>query len=76
MYSIDDGRMEAGIRTGSRPDALAFSADEHLLLVVDSGSSDVAVFRTDSKNGPSLVTMLPAGAKPDDIVVKSFRSRH
>lgn len=76
MYSIDDGRMEDGVRTGSRPDALVFSADEHLLLVVDSGSSDVAVFRTESKNGPSLVTMLPAGAKPDDIVVKSFRSRH
>jgi YVTN family beta-propeller protein len=76
MYSIDDGRMEAGVRTGSRPDALAFSADEHLLLIVDAGSSDVAVFRTQSKDGPSLVTMLPAGDKPNDIVVKSFRSRH
>jgi YVTN family beta-propeller protein len=76
MYSIDDGRMEAGIRTGSRPDALAFSEDEHLLLIVDTGSSDVAVFRTQSKDGPSLVTMLPAGDKPNDIVVTSIRSRH
>ena len=74
LYSIDDGRMEAGVRTGSRPDALAFSTDEHLLLVADTGSSDLAVIRTQSKNGPSLVTMLPAGNRPNDLVVKSFRS--
>lgn len=75
MYSIDDGRMEAGVRVGSQPDALAFSTDEHLLLVADSGSSDIAVIRTQSKDGPSLVTMLPAGDRPNDLVVKSFRSR-
>jgi len=75
LYSIDDGRIEAGVRTGSRPDALAFSTDEHLLLVADTGSSDIAVIRTQSKDGPSLVTMLPAGDRPNDLVVKSFRSR-
>ena len=75
MYSIDDGRMEAGVRTGSRPDALAFSTDEHLLLVADTGSSDIAVIRTQSKDGPSLVTMLPAGNSPNDLVVKSYRAR-
>ncbi|HTV09831.1 MAG TPA: YncE family protein [Candidatus Aquilonibacter sp.] len=75
LYSIDDGRVEAGIRTGPKPDALAFSTDERLLLVADTGSSDVAVIRTQSKNGPALVTMLPAGDRPNDLVVKSFRSR-
>jgi YVTN family beta-propeller protein len=75
LYSIDDGRMEAGVRTGSRPDALAFSTDEHLLLVADSGSSDLAVIRTQSKDGPSLVTLLPAGNGPNDLAVKSFRTR-
>jgi YVTN family beta-propeller protein len=74
LYSIDDGRMEAGVRTGSRPDALAFSTDEHLLLVADTGSSDIAVIRTQSKDGPSLVTMLPAGNGPNDLVVKSYRT--
>ena len=74
LYSIDDGRIVASARTGSRPDALAFSADEHLLLAVDAGSSDVAVIRMQSKDGPSLVTMLPAGDRPNDIVVKAFRS--
>lgn len=75
LYSIDDGRMELGVRTGSRPDALAFSADEHLLLVADYGSADVAVIRTQSKNGPSLVTLLPAGNQPNDLVTKAFRSK-
>ncbi|HEY4011152.1 MAG TPA: YncE family protein, partial [Acidobacteriaceae bacterium] len=75
LYAIDDGRMEAAVRTGSRPDALALSKDEHLLVVADAGSSDVSVIRTQSKDGPSLVTMLPAGDHPNDLVVKSFRSR-
>jgi YVTN family beta-propeller protein len=75
LYSIDDGRMEAGVRTGSRPDAVAFSADEHLLLVADSGSADVAVIRTQSKDGPSLVTLLPAGNQPNDLVTKAFRAK-
>jgi YVTN family beta-propeller protein len=75
LYSIDDGRIVASAHTGSRPDALAFSTDEHLLLAVDAGSSDVAVIRMQSKDGPSLVTMLPAGDRPNDLVVKSFRTR-
>ena len=75
LYSIDDGRVVGSVRTGSKPDALAFSADEHLLLVVNSGSADVAVIRTNSVGGPTLFTMLPAGAQPNDIVVKSFHVR-
>lgn len=75
LYSIDDGRMEAAVRTGSRPDALALSADEHLLLVADSGSADVAVIRTQSASGPALVTLLPAGNQPNDLVTKAFRAK-
>jgi YVTN family beta-propeller protein len=75
MYAIDDGRVEASVRTGARPDALAFSADQHLLLAADSGSADVAVIRTQSKDGPTLFTMLPGGAHANDIVVKAFRGR-
>jgi YVTN family beta-propeller protein len=75
FYSIDDGRIVESAHTGSRPDAMAFSADEHMLLVADAGSSDIAVIRMQSKNGPSLVTMLPAGDHPNDLVVKSFNSR-
>jgi YVTN family beta-propeller protein len=75
MYSIDDGRVEASVHTGSRPDALAFSRDEHLLLTADAGSADAAVIRTQSKSGPTLFTLLPAGSQPNDLVVKSFRAR-
>ncbi len=75
LYSIDDGRAEASVHTGSHPDALAFSADEHLLLVADSASADVAVIRMIDKNGPTLFTLLPAGAQPNDIVIKQFNAR-
>jgi len=73
LYSIDDGRVVSAVRTGSRPDALAFSADEHILLVANYGSSDASVIRMIGKDGPSLVTLLPAGMQPNDIVVKAFR---
>ena len=73
LYNIDDGRIEASVRTGSHPDALAFSADEHLLLVADSGSADVAVIRANSVGGPTLFTLLPAGPQPNDLVTLSFR---
>jgi sugar lactone lactonase YvrE len=75
MYSIDDGHVEASVRTGSHPDSIAFSADEHLLLIADSGSADVAVIRTQSKDGPTLFTMLPSGGHANDIVVKSFHAK-
>ena len=75
LYSIDDGRVVGSVRTGSRPDALAFSADEHLLLVANSGSADVAVIRTNGPAGPTLLTMLPAGPQPNDLVIKAFNVR-
>jgi len=75
LYAIDEGRVANALRAGSRPDALAFSADEHLLLVANYGSGDVSVFRMLSKDGPSLVTLLPAGLQPNDIAVKAFRAK-
>jgi YVTN family beta-propeller protein len=72
LYSIEDGRLATTVHTGTQPDAIAFSSDEHLLLVADAGSGDVSVIRTQSRNGPALFTMLPAGSHPNDIVVKAF----
>jgi len=74
LYSIDDGRVENSLLTGSGPHALAFSKDEHLLLAVDAHSGDVSVFRTQGKLGPGLFTILPAGAAPSDIVVKALHA--
>ncbi len=71
LYSIDDGRLTASVRTGSAPDALAFSADEHILLAADARSGDVSVIRTKGNAGPTLFTTLPAGRSPNAIVVKN-----
>lgn len=75
LYSIDDGKLVTGVRTGSSPDAIALSKDEHLLLTANARSGDVAVIRTQSKNGPELVTMLPAGGHPNDMVIKQFNAK-
>ena len=72
LYSIDDGHLVASVRTGSAPDAIAFSADEHLLLAADAHSGDVAIIRTQGNPLPTLFTTLPAGPSPNAIVVKSF----
>jgi YVTN family beta-propeller protein len=72
LYSIDDGHLVTAIRTGSAPDAIAFSADEHLLLAADAHSGDVAIIRTQGNPLPTLFTTLPAGPSPNAIVVKSF----
>jgi len=66
LWSIDDGQMAGSVRTGHAPDALAFSADEHLLLAVDARSGDVSVVRTMDKNGPTLFTICRRAARPRD----------
>ena len=76
LYSIDDGKLVSSLRTGSAPDSLAFSADEHLLLAADAHSGDVAVIRTHSKLGPNLFTILPAGPSPNAIVVKAITAKN
>jgi YVTN family beta-propeller protein len=75
LYSIDDGKLAGSVRAGSGPDSLAFSADEHLLLAADTHSGDVAVVRTQGKQGPALFTILPAGSSPNAIVVKAIRGK-
>ena len=54
---------------------MALSRDQPLLLVADSRSGDIAVIRTRDTNGPALFTMLPAGARPNSIAIKSFQAK-
>jgi len=75
IYSIDDGQLVTTVHTGSSPDTLTFSSDEHLLLAADAHSGDVAVIRTQGRQGAALFTMLPAGGSPNDIAVKSYTTR-
>jgi YVTN family beta-propeller protein len=77
IWGIDDGHLldPPTVPTGRAPDALAFSADEHLLLAADSRSADVAVIRTVDRNGPGLFTLLPVGGSPNAIVVKAMQAK-
>ena len=68
------------MQVGSHPDGLAFSPDEAHLLVVNSRSGDVAVVRTVKTRDNSklsadraLVTLIPVGNQPNDIVIKAFQ---
>jgi hypothetical protein len=72
LYSIEEGRMMNSVHTGPQPDAMAMSPVQPVLLVADARSGDVAVIRTRDNNGPELFTMLPAGAQPNAIAIKSF----
>jgi len=77
VYDIDYGKMVATIPVGSQPDGLALSQSQNYLLVLDSQSGDVTVIqkRKPRKLEPSeysLLTMIPVGVQPNNIVVKSF----
>ena len=71
--------MIGSVRVGSRPDALALTPNEEHLLVVDTGSGDVAVVRMVKTSDNSkisadraLVNVIPVGNQPNDIVIKAF----
>jgi YVTN family beta-propeller protein len=77
VYDIDLGKIVATVPVGSQPDGLALSQNQSFLLVLNSQSGDVTVIqkRKPRKLEPSeysLLTMIPVGAQPNNVVVKSF----
>jgi DNA-binding beta-propeller fold protein YncE len=77
VYDIDYGKIVATFPVGSQPDGLALTQNQNYLLVLDSQSGDVTVIqkRKPRKLEPSeysLLTMIPVGQQPNNIVVKSF----
>jgi YVTN family beta-propeller protein len=79
VYDIDMGKIVASLPVGGQPDALALSSSQNYLLVRDSHSGDVTVIqkRKSRKLEPSeysLLTMIPAGVQPNNVVVKAFMS--
>ncbi len=77
VYDIDLGKVIASLPVGSHPDGLALSKSENYLLVLNSRSGDVSVIqkRKPTRLEPteySLLTMIPVGVQPNNIVVKSF----
>jgi YVTN family beta-propeller protein len=81
VYDIDQGKMIATLEVGTHPDGLALSASQNYLLVLNSESGDITVIqkRTPKKKFEpgeySLLTMIPVGIQPNNIVVKSFLLR-
>ena len=75
---LDEARRDELLPVGSHPDAMALSQSQNYLLVVNSGSGDVTVIqkRTPKKKFEpgeySLLTMIPVGIQPNNIVVKAF----
>lgn len=78
VYDIDSGRVIATLPVGTHPDGLALSQSQNYLLVLDSDSGDVAIIqkrKPKKKFEPSeysLLTIIPVGMHPNQIVVKSF----
>ena len=78
VYDIDIGKMIVTLPVGSGPDGLALSQSQNYLLVLNSASGDMTVIqkRTPKKKFEpseySLLTMIPLGVQPNNIVVKSF----
>ena len=77
VYDIDMGKVIASLPVGSQPDGLALSQSQNYLLALNSQSGDVTVIqkRRPRKLEPGeygLLTMIPAGVQPNNIVVKSF----
>ena len=72
LYSISDGKRLPSLHVGASPDILAFSTDkeQRLLLAADRKSGDIAVIRTNLPI-PTLFTILPAGANPSAIAIRS-----
>jgi DNA-binding beta-propeller fold protein YncE len=71
------GKIVASLPVGTQPDGLALSESQNYLLVLDSQSGDVTVIqkRRPRKLEPGeygLLTMIPAGMQPNNVVVKSF----
>jgi len=79
---VENRTVLSSTRTGTEPRSLALTPDERYLVVADAASSDVAILRTDVTDAPSLgptptsrtalITTVPVGARPVDVVVPDW----
>jgi DNA-binding beta-propeller fold protein YncE len=76
VVPVDVLNRRAGkpIAVGASPDAMRFTLTERgerpsMLLALDEASGDLAVMRTRTD---SLITLIPVGARPERIALKTF----
>jgi YVTN family beta-propeller protein len=78
VFDAATRKLITTVTVGTRPDALALSPSETMLLVANSGSGDVSILRLDKRRDkkvlappPRLFMMLPTGERPSQIAVKT-----
>jgi YVTN family beta-propeller protein len=78
VFDATTRKLITTVEVGAQPGALALSPSGNILLVTDSGSGDVAVLRLDKRRDtkvlappPRLFMMIPTGAHPTQIAVKT-----
>ena len=82
---VENRSVLSSTHAGAEPRALALTPDERFLVAADAASSDVAILRTDLADNPAsgptrtertaLVTTIPVGARPLDVVIPDWLSR-
>lgn len=72
-FDIVDRSVQSTVHVGVTPQALALTPDERFLAVADSTSGNLAIVRTSPL---SLVTVVPVGSDPVDVIVPGWELRH
>jgi YVTN family beta-propeller protein len=78
VFNANTRKLITTVEVGSKPDALALTPAENMLLAANSGSGDVAMLLLDKRSDkkveappPRLFLMIPTGARPSEIAVKT-----
>ena len=73
---VQNREVLASTHVGMEPRALALTPDERLLVVADRAASSLAILHADptslSNDRSVLITTVPVGASPVDVVVPNF----
>ena len=73
---VQNRQVLASTHVGMEPRAVALTPDERLLVVADRAASSLAILRADptslSNDRSVLVTTVPVGASPVDVVVPDY----
>ncbi len=73
---VPNRQLLASTQVGMEPLALALTPDERILVVADQAASSLAILHADptslSKDSSLLITTVPVGASPVDVVVPDY----
>jgi len=73
---VQNRQVLASTHVGMEPRAVALTPDERLLVVADRAASSLVILRADptslSNDRSVLVTTVPVGASPVDVVVPDY----